>query len=81
MTSQVASEFWSEIKRYINPADREEAADILVNVLINNDEDIDDIRQAFGDDKDVKSVLSAYVDDDVDMEFDDTDDQSDYDDY
>ena len=77
MHSDVANEMWSELKRYISSSDREEAADILVTVLINNDEDVQDIRQAFAGDSDVRRALAAYTDtnddDDLDLNDDDPD--------
>jgi hypothetical protein len=72
MTSQVASEIWSELKRYVNTVDRGEAAETLVAVLIDHDEDVEDIRDAFKNDSDVKRALTAYLDND--KSYDDEDD-------
>ena len=33
----IAREIWQELKRYVNEIDREDAADTLVSVLIDND--------------------------------------------
>jgi uncharacterized membrane protein YhiD involved in acid resistance len=60
----VASEIWSELKRYVNTVDRQEAAETLVSVLIDHDEDVEDIRDAFKHDSDVKRALTAYLDND-----------------
>jgi hypothetical protein len=73
MTSQVASELWSELKRYVNTVDRAEAAETLVAVLIDHDEDVEDIRDAFKHDSDVKRALTAYLDND--KSYDDEDDE------
>jgi hypothetical protein len=62
MHSTVVSEIWYEIKNHIPPSDRTEVAEILVAVLVNNDEDLDDIRDAFKSDKEVKQALAAYLD-------------------
>lgn len=62
MHSEVASEIWGEIKRYVNTVDRQEAAETLVAVLIDHDEDVEDIRNAFKGDSDVKRALTAYLD-------------------
>ena len=75
----MASELWGELKRYIGSSDREEAADILITVLINNDEDIADIRQAFAGDADVRRVLAAYGDDEPDESAEEYDDFDEYD--
>jgi len=77
MTSQVASEIWSELKRYVNTVDRAEAAETLVAVLIDHDEDVEDIRDAFKHDSDVKRALTAYLDND--KSYDDEDDELDED--
>ena len=68
--SQLASEIWSELKRYINTVDRGEAADTLVAVLVDHDIDADDIRDAFKGDSEVKRALTSYLDDaDDDTEY------------
>ena len=64
MSSIVASEVWNELKRYVNTVDRGEAAETLVAVLIDHDEDVEDIRNAFKHDSDVKRALTAYLDND-----------------
>ena len=64
MHSEVASEIWSELKRYINTVDRAEAAETLISTLVNYDEDVEDIRDAFKGDSDVKKALTAYLDND-----------------
>lgn len=73
MTSQVASEIWGELKRYVNTVDRSEAAETLVAVLIDHDEDVEDIRDAFKHDSDVKRALTAYLDNDKSYEDDEED--------
>jgi len=85
MSSIVASEVWNELKRYVNTVDRQEAAETLVAVLIDHDEDVEDIRDAFKHDSDVKRALTAYLDNDknYDEEEDvdeDIDDEEDYND-
>ena len=60
----VASEIWSELKRYVNTVDRNEAAETVVAILIDNDCDVDDIKDTFKSDTDIKRALTAYLDDD-----------------
>lgn len=80
MTSVVASEIWSELKRFVNTVDRAEAADTLVAVLIDHDESAEDIRAAFKNDTDVKRALATYLDNDVDdNNIDDEDEDEDVD--
>jgi hypothetical protein len=88
MSSTVASEIWNELKRYVNTVDRSEAAETLVAVLIDHDEDVEDIRDAFKHDSDVKRALTAYLDndknyeedEDIDEDIDDDDNESEWED-
>ena len=66
MTEIVASEIWSELKRYVNTVDRAEAAETIVSILIDHDSDVEDIRDAFKGDSDIKRALTVYLDDDKD---------------
>jgi hypothetical protein len=78
MAVDLAHDLWQELKRYIGTTDRGDAADTLVNLLIDNDYDAEDIRAAFKGDNDVKKALQSYLDDaeeDLDEE-----DEDDYDD-
>jgi hypothetical protein len=76
MHAHVAAEIWEELRRFVGGADRGEAAEILVSVLINADEDPEDIRSAFRGDSDVRRALQEYLDTDHDE--DDPDDDEDY---
>jgi hypothetical protein len=79
MSVELAYDLWSELKRYVGAVDRTEAADALVNLLIDHDYDADDIRSAFKGDSEVKRALEVYVDDlDVVDDEEDVDDE-DYD--
>ena len=66
MTETVASEIWSELKRYVNTVDRADAAETIVSILIDHDSDIEDIRNAFKGDSDIKRALTVYLDNDKD---------------
>jgi len=77
MSVELSSEIWNELKRYINTVDRQEAADVLVSVLVDNDVAPDDIRDVYKGDKEVKASLAAYIkdlDDEPEEEYDDEDD-------
>jgi hypothetical protein len=71
----VVSEIWSELKRYINSVDRSEAADIVVSVMVDNDCAIDDIRDAFKGDLDIKRALTDYMDQGHDESSDEEEDE------
>jgi hypothetical protein len=74
MSEAIASEIWSELKRFVNTVDRAEAAETVVQILMDNDSDVDDIRNAFKGDSDIKRALTAYLDNDNDYA-DDEDDE------
>ena len=75
MSVDLAQAVWEELKRYIGPLDRTEAADALVNLLVDSNFDADDIRDSFRGDSEVKKALQGYLDDhDDEEEIDDDDD-------
>ena len=83
MSVELSKEIWDEIKRYVNTVDRDEAAETLVSVLIDNDVDADEIRSVFKTDSEVKRALASYLKDHADEEEDeyDEDDNDEDDDY
>jgi len=82
MSEALAAEIWGELKRYVNTVDRAEAAETLIQVLMDNDSDVDDIRSAFTGDRDIKAALTSYLDNDKDyVEEDEEEDEEDDSDY
>ncbi len=88
MSVEVASEIWGDLKRYVNVVDRLDAAESIVAILIDHDHGVDEIRNAFKGDSDIKKALTAYLDndkdyaeDDVEEDFDDEDNYNQEDDY
>ena len=78
MSVELSREIWNEIKRYVNTVDRDEAAETLVAVLIDNDVDADEIKSAFKSDSEVKRALASYLKDHADEEeYDEEDDDDD----
>ena len=73
MSEAIAAEIWSELKRYVNTVDRNEAAETVVQILMDNDSDVEDIRNAFKGDADIKRALTAYLDNDKDYSEDEED--------
>jgi len=78
MSIEVAAELWGELKRYVNTVDRDEAAEAVVSVLVDNDHNADEIRNAFKGDSDIKRALATYignndVEEDVDEDIDEDD--------
>ena len=68
MSVELSKEIWDELKRYVNPQDRNEAAETLVSVLVDNDCDAADIKSVFKSDSEVKSALASYLKDHADDE-------------
>jgi uncharacterized protein (UPF0305 family) len=68
MSVELSKEIWDEIKRYVNPQDRNEAVETLVSVLIDNDIDADEIKDVFKSDTEVKRALAHYLKDHEDEE-------------
>ena len=66
MSEAIASEIWGELKRFVNTVDRAEAAETVIQILMDNDSDVEDIRAAFKGDTDIKRALTAYLDNDKD---------------
>jgi hypothetical protein len=78
MSVELASEIWSEIKRYVNSVDRNEAAETLVSVLIDNDVSAEEIKSAFKGDSDIKRALADYLKEEELEEEEDSYDDDDY---
>jgi len=83
MSVELSREIWDEIKRYVNVVDRNEAAETLVSVLIDNDVAADEIKETFKSDGDVKRALAHYLkdledDDEEDFQDDNDGDDEDY---
>jgi hypothetical protein len=84
MSVELSKEIWDELKRYVNVVDRNEAAETLVTVLIDNDVGADEIKLVFKTDNEIKRALASYLEDhgdEIDDEDDDDEDEDDEDDY
>jgi hypothetical protein len=80
MSVELAKEIWTELRRYVNTVDRDEAAETLVSVLIDNDADADDIKNVFKSDSEVKRALASYLKDHSDEDEDEDEFEEDGDD-
>jgi len=83
MSEQLAAEIWGELKRYVNTVDRADAAETVVQILMDNDSDVEDIRDAFKGDSDIKRALTSYLDNDRDYDDDgiESEEDEDWDDF
>ena len=83
MSVELSKEIWDELKRYVNVVDRDEAAETLVSVLIDNDVGADEIKSVFKSDSEVKRALTSYLEDhgdEINEEDEDEDDDDGYED-
>jgi hypothetical protein len=81
MSVDLAKEIYSELKRFVNTVDRDEAAETLVAVLIDNDISADDIKDTFKGEPDIKRALTSYLKDHPEDEEDPDEDDWNSDDY
>jgi len=77
VSTDLSSEIWNELKRYVNTVDRREAAETVVAVMIDNDCDVESIRESFKGDSDIKHALTSYLDNDKDYASEDEEDPED----
>ena len=71
---------WKIIKPSIEDGDPREAADLLVNHLIDAGMTTPEIKKAFGKDEEIIEALSYFSDEDVDAIDEDDEDEDDHDD-
>ena len=60
MSLSIVSEVWEALREHIDFNDRAEAADTLVNYLMDNNYEVDDIKDEFKD-KDITKALKGYA--------------------
>ena len=75
MSLDIIAEVWEALREHIDLSERNDAADTLVNFLIDNNYEIDDIKDAFKD-KDITKALKGYAEEhfpDEDEEYEDED--------
>jgi len=60
MSLSIVSEVWEVLREHVDFNDRSEAADSLVNYLMDNNYEVDDIKSEFKD-KDVTKALKGYA--------------------
>ena len=79
MSVELAKEIWDELKRHVNTVDRDDAAETLVSVLIDNDCNADYIKSVFKTDSAVKAALAHYLKDHADDDEDEDEEDFEYD--
>lgn len=62
MSLDFIAEVWDVMRSHIDFNERKDAADTLVNLLIENNYEADGIKDSFRGDKEILSALRDYVD-------------------
>lgn len=60
MSLKLVAEVWEALQTHIDFNDRSDAADTLVTYLIENNYEVDDIKDAFKD-KEINKALKGYA--------------------
>lgn len=82
MSLDFVSEVWDALRSHIDLNERSDAADTLINLLIDNNYEADDIKDAFRGDKEMLKALKGYAEqNDVEEEYEDYEDDTDTDDW
>jgi hypothetical protein len=79
MSLDFVAEVWEALSSHIDFNDKGDAADTLVNLLIDNDYEANDIKEAFRGDKEVINALKEYTDQ-VEEEYEEYEDDAESDD-
>jgi hypothetical protein len=74
MSLDTIAEVWEALREHIDLSERDDAADTLVNFLIDNNYEIEDIKDAFKD-KDITKALKGYADEHFPEEDEDFDEE------
>ena len=82
MSLKFVAEIWDAMSSHIDFNERNDAADTLINLLIDNNYEADDIKDAFRSDKEVLKALKGYAEQhDVEDDYEEYDDDVDTDEW
>jgi hypothetical protein len=82
MSLQFVSEVWDLLKTHIDIHDHTDAADSLVNLLVENNYEANEIKEAFSGDKKILTALKNYIaEHDGEEEFTEEENDDDYDEW
>lgn len=82
MSLDIVTDLWAAMKPMFATSDLPEAAEVFVNVLIENDVDPMDLKKAFKKDGNIINALGVHVDFGEDEDEENIDDEADgFDDY
>jgi len=75
----MVAEVWDILRSHIDMNDRDDAADDLINLLIDNNYEADEIKDAFRGEKEILNALKNYIAEqevyEEDEEYDDEEDE------
>jgi hypothetical protein len=60
MSLELVTEVWEVLREHVDFNDRSDAADSLVNFLMDSNYEVEDIKEAFKD-KDITKALKGYA--------------------
>ena len=81
MSLAMIAEVWEALSTHIDFNERSDAADTLVNYLIDNNHEIDDIKDAFKD-KEITKALKGYAEEHFqEDDYEEYDDDEDHDEW
>ena len=78
MNLDFVAEVWDVLRTHIDFNERKEAADTLVNLLVENNYEADEIKDAFRGEKEILTALKDYVSEhEAEEEYEDYEEESD----
>lgn len=61
MSLNFIAEIWDALKSHVDFNERKDAADTLVNFLIDNNYEAEDIKDSFSGEKEILTALKDYI--------------------
>ena len=78
MSLDFVAEVWDALRNHIDMNERKDAADTLINLLIENNHETDEIKDAFRGEKEILTALKDYVSEhETEEEYDEDDEDED----
>ena len=62
MNLDFIAEVWDALRHHMDMNERKDAADTLINLLVDNNYEIDDIKTSFRGEKEILAALKVYAD-------------------
>lgn len=76
MSLEIVAEVWDALRNHIDLSERKDAADTIVNFLVDNGYDADEIKESFRGDKEITKALAYYREQhDTEEEYDEDEDE------